>query len=104
MANDYLKKQPTKTEKLVYELFMRQDDLAKSVWSTSSLATALGYLLKVDPEKLAKMLTEEHEKIKEYSEKINKAIAEIEAKKKGSEPGDQDDKHDHSEETGPAGV
>ena len=85
MPHDYLKKEPTKTEKLIYELFRHQDDMARSLWSTSSFATALAYLLKADPQKVAELLTSDHEKVKEYSDKVNKAIQEIEAKRKMEE-------------------
>ena len=85
MPHDYLKKEPTKTEKLIYELFRHQDDMARSLWSTSSFVTALAYLLKADPQKVAELLTTENEKVKEYSDKVNKAIQEIEAKRKMEE-------------------
>ncbi len=87
MSNDYLKKQPTKNEKMIYDLFLHQEDLARSLWSTSSFVTALAYLAKTDPEAIAKLLTNDNQKLKEYSEKVNGFIQEIEKKRKAEEQG-----------------
>ena len=100
MPNDYLKKQPTQNERLIHELFNRTGDIARSLWSTSSFVTALAYLSKTDPEEVAKLLTTDSGKLKEYSDKINKAISEIEkARKDSGEPAEEHSHgHDHSHE------
>ena len=82
MSNDYLKRQPSKSEKMIYDLFMHQQDLARSLWTTTSFVTALAYLLKIEPEKVAQALANDHEKIKDYSDKVNAEIQKLEAAKK----------------------
>lgn len=80
-THDFLKKEPTKNEKMFYELAMRQEMLDRNLWTTSAYVTALGILLNVDPEKIAELLASDNEKVKEYSKKINEAIDRIEAAK-----------------------
>ena len=81
MATDYLKKEPSKTEKMLYELAMQMHSMEKGLWSTSAHVVALGLVLGADPEKVAEILANGDEKIKEYSNKINAAVQKIEAKK-----------------------
>jgi hypothetical protein len=85
MANDYLKKQPTKNEQMIFELFRHMQGMEKSLWSTSSFVTAAAYLMKLDPKEVAKLLTADQAKLTEYSEKINKEIQAIEEKRKADE-------------------
>ncbi len=102
MANDFLKKQPTKNEKMFYDLMMGMDTLDRRMWTTSSFVTALALLLKVEPKKVAELLTGEQTEIREFSKQINDEIDKIEAARK---PADGEDSHaghnhphDHSHE------
>lgn len=81
MANDYLKKEPTKNEKMLYQIAMAQQQMEKGLWSTSAHMVALGILTKVDPEEVAKILASGDDKIKEYSEKVNNAVKRIQEEK-----------------------
>lgn len=80
MPNDYLKKQPNKTEKMLYELFVRQDEFGHSLYSTNSFLAAVGLISKIEPAKIAEMLTEKREELKEYTKQVNEKIEEIEKK------------------------
>ncbi len=85
MPNDYVKKEPTKTEKLLYELVIAHNQMEKGLWSTSSVVMALGILTKTDPTEVAKLLVDDT-KLKEYSEKVN-------AEMKKLQP--EQEKHNH---------
>lgn len=82
MANDFKQKEPTKTEKILYDLMMRQEMLDRSLWTTSAHVIALGKLLNVAPEKIAEILVNGNEDIKDYGNKINDAIKDLENKRK----------------------
>ena len=86
MSNDYKKKEPTKTEKVLYELFMQQQGMERSLVTNSALLVSLAMLMNIEPEKLAEALSD-NEKIKAYSDRINKKIDELDsAKGAKSEP------------------
>ena len=87
MPNDYIKKEPTKTEKWLYELAMAQHQIEKGLWSTSTVVMALAILTKTKPEDLAELMANGDPKIKEFSEKVNEII-----KKKQEEKNPQDKK------------
>ncbi len=78
MAKDFLKKEPTKSEKMIYELAMNQHQMEKAMWSTSTVVMALAILSKASPEEVAKLMFE-NEKIKEFSQKVNEEIKRLEA-------------------------
>lgn len=80
MATDYLKKEPSKTEKMLYDLAVAQHQMEKGLWSTSTVAMALAILTKTKPEDLAELMADGDSKIKAYSEKVNEII-----KQKGAE-------------------
>jgi len=82
--NDFKKKEPSKTEKVLYELYMQQYMLERNLMTTSAHVVALGILMDIAPEKIAEMLTDGNEKIKDYSDKINKALDEIQQKKQAA--------------------
>ncbi len=84
-ANDFQGKQPTKNEKMFYEIAMQLHDLDYRVWSISSHMLAMGMLLNIDPKKMAEYLTGDENKIKEYAQKINEEIEKIRAAKKPEE-------------------
>ncbi len=87
MANDYLKKEPSKNEKMMYQLAMSQQQMEKGLWSTSAHMVALAILTKVDPEKVAEILVNGDAQIKEYSQKVNERVKKIEEEKaKKDEP------------------
>ncbi len=78
MANDYLKKEPSKTEKMLYELAMNQHSMEKGLWSTSAHVVALGIALGADPKKIAELMVKGDDKIKEFSKNINEEIKRLE--------------------------
>lgn len=77
MPNDYLKKEPSKIEKLMYELMMHQQQLENQTFSNSMTVLAVALALGADAEKIAKFLTTDEEKIKEFGKSINEAIAKL---------------------------
>ena len=81
MPNDYLKKEPSKTEKLMYELMMHQQQLENQTFSNSMTVLAVALALGADAEKIAKFLTTDKEKIKEFGKSINEAIDKLRPKK-----------------------
>jgi hypothetical protein len=85
MGNDYLKKEPSKAEKMFYDLAMAQQHLERSLWSTSTVVMSLAILLKVDPKDLAELITNGDEKIKEFSTKVNEEIKKLEEARKPKE-------------------
>jgi hypothetical protein len=88
MANDFLKKEPTKNEKMIYELAMAQRQMENGLWSTSTLVMILAILTKQKPEEIAELMVNGDSQIKEFSEKVNEIIKTLNAEKhKG---------HDHS--------
>jgi hypothetical protein len=94
MAHDFKHKEPSKTEKMIYELVMNQQSMEKGLWSTSTLAIIMGILNDVEPEKIAELMVNGDDKIKEYSKKINEAIKKLEEAKGDKQPA----AHDHSHE------
>ena len=90
MANDYIKKEPTKTERMLYELAMSHNQMEKGLWSTSSLVIVLALLTKQDPKKIAELMVNGDAELKDFSSKINEEVKKLEAEKhKG---------HDHTKE------
>ena len=90
MAQDFKHKEPTKTEKMLYELVMNQNSMEKAMWSTSTLVISMGILNNIDPEKIAELMVSGDEKVKEYSKKVNDAIKKLEQEKYKD--------HNHTEE------
>jgi len=82
MANDFLKKEPNKTEKMLYELAMQQHSMERSLWSTSAHVVSLAIALGADPKKVAELMVGGNEKIKAYSKVINDEIERLEKEKK----------------------
>jgi hypothetical protein len=89
MPNDYLKKEPSKTEKVMYELMMRQQQLEHQTFSNSMTVLAVALACGADAEKIAKFLTTDEEKIKEFGKSINAAIDKL-------KPSKDEPEHDHS--------
>lgn len=85
MSKDYMKKEPTKNEKMIYELAMRQQMMDERIYSTSLHLLALGKALDIDPKKMAEILTDETDKLKEYGNKINEEIDKLREKNKAAE-------------------
>ena len=90
MPNDYVKKEPTKTEKMLYELAMAQNQMERGLWSTSTLVMVLAVLTKQKPEEVAELMVNGDDKIKAFSEEVNKIVKELDAKKHEG--------HDHTKE------
>ncbi len=80
MPNDYIKKEPSKTEKMLYELAMSQHQLEKGLWSTSTVVMALAVLSNAKPDDVAKLMFDDV-RIKEFSDKVNEAIKKLRAEK-----------------------
>jgi len=94
MPNDYIKKEPSKTEKMLYELIMAHNQMEKGLWSTSSLVITLAILSKQKPEEVAELLVNGDEKLKEFSEKVNQAVKKLEEEKhKGHDHSGHDHEH-----------
>lgn len=89
MANDFQKREPSKNEKMIYELFMQQQGLERSMFTNSSLLVILAMEAGITPEKLADLLVNGNDKVKDYSAKINEAIGRLEK--------DKHPEHDHGE-------
>ena len=53
---DYLQKEPSKTERALYEMAVHLQHLDRSLVSNSAHAVALGIILDVKPEKIASIL------------------------------------------------
>ena len=93
MPNDYVKKEPTKTEKFMYELAVHQQQLEHQVFSNSMTVLAVALAVGADAEKVAKFLTTDEEKIKEFGKSINAAIEKLKPSKDMPE---EEHKHEHS--------
>ena len=85
MSKDYIKKEPTKTEKFMYELAMHQQQLENQTFSNSMTVLAVALACGVDAEKVAKFLTSDEEKIKEFGKAINAAIDKFKESKETKE-------------------
>jgi hypothetical protein len=81
MPNDYIKKEPSKTEKFMYELAMHQQQLENQTFSNSMTVLAVALALGADAEKIAKFLTTDEAKLKEFGKAINEAIDKLKGPK-----------------------
>ena len=81
MPHDYIKKEPTKTEKFMYELAMHQQQLENQTFSNSMTVLAVALALGADAEKVAKFLTTDEAKLKEFGKSINEAIEKLKPSK-----------------------
>ncbi len=95
MANDFKQKEPTKTEKMLYELVMAHNQMEKGLWSTSTVAMALAMLTKQDPKEIAELMVNGDAKLKEYSQKINDEIKKLEEAKHPTSQNATSDRQDH---------
>ena len=87
MPNDYIKKEPNKTEKMLYELYLTQNQMEKGLWSTSTLVIVLAMLTKQKPEEIAELMVNGNDQLKEFSGKINEVVKKLE-----------EEKHNHAED------
>ena len=78
MSNDYTKKEPTKNERMLYELAMAHNQMEKGLWSTSTLVLVLAMLTKQSPEEIAELMVNGDDKIKDFSAKVNEAVKKLE--------------------------
>jgi hypothetical protein len=85
MGKDFLKKEPSKTERMLYELAMHQETIERRQLTNSAHILAMGMLLNVDPEKIAALLANPDDKVKEYGDKINKALDKFYSEQKAKE-------------------
>ncbi len=93
MPTDFKQKEPSKTEKMLYELAMNMNAMEKGLWSTSTLVITLAMLTKTDPKDVAEMMVNGDAKLKEFSKQVNDAIKALEDVKHKD--------HDHSTEASP---
>ena len=99
MAKDFMKPQPSKNEKMFYDLMMSMDVLDRRVWTTSSFVTALAIHLKIQPKQIAELLTTGQQQIKDFSKQINDEIDKIEeAEKAKNGTVEEGEVHEHSHE------
>jgi len=100
MPKDYIKKEPTKTEKFMYELAMHQQQLENQTFSNSMTILAVALASGADAEKIAKFLTTDEEKIKEFGKSINAAIDKLKPSKDMPEETHDHEghKHEHTNE------
>ena len=102
MAKDFQKAEPTKNEKMFYEIAMHLNELDHRTWSVSSHVLALGILLKIDPKKMAEILTGDEKTIADYAKLINDEIQKIQKEKKPEQKTDaietEDPHADHNHE------
>ncbi len=98
MPGDFNKKAPTKNEQMFYELAAHQDRMQHALWTNSSFMTALAKILNVAPEKIAEMMVNGNEEIKDFSMKINSSIEALEKEKHKDHDHAKDDHagHDHA--------
>jgi hypothetical protein len=73
---------------MLYELAMRMEMTDRNLYSTSLHLLAVGKILKIDPDAMAKMLTGDIKDLQDYGESINKAIDTIREAEKASKPAD----------------
>lgn len=101
-SNDFLKKQPSKNEKVFSEITMYLHDIDHRIWSVASQVLAMGLVQKVSPKEMATMLTGSDEKLQEYAKQINDEIKKIEAEKKPEDghSHNHDHNHDHGHDHG----
>ena len=92
MSSDFKQKEPSKTEKMIYELAMAQNSMEKGLWSTSTLVIVMGILTGQDPQKIAELMVNGDEQIKKFSKKVNEEIKILENKK---HEGHDHDKGEH---------
>jgi hypothetical protein len=81
MSHDFKQKEPTKTEKILYELMMRQEMMDRNLMTNSALLCAIAMEKGISPQKLAEILIKDNEKIKEYSKALNEEIGKLEKEK-----------------------
>lgn len=81
MASDYKQKEPSKTERMLYELVMAHNQMEKGLWSTSTVVMALAILTKQDPAKIAELMVNGDDQLKDYSNKVNEEIKKLEVEK-----------------------
>ncbi len=81
MPNDYIKKEPNKTEKMLYEIAMAQHQMEKGLWSTSTLVMVLAILTKQDPQKIADLMVNGDDQIKDFSQKVNEIAKKLDEEK-----------------------
>jgi hypothetical protein len=97
-ASDFLKKQPSKNERVFSELTMYLHDVDHRIWSVASQVLAMALVQKIDPKKMAELLTGGDDKLQEYAKQINEEIKKIEAVKAEKNPEAQNAhaEHDHT--------
>lgn len=93
MSSDFKRKEPSKTEKVLYELFVQQQGMHQNLTTNSAHIVAMSIILGVEPEKVAELLINGSDKIKDYSEKINRAIDKLEEARKASSKTETADEH-----------
>lgn len=82
MAQDFKKKEPTKSERMIFELAMHQENIERNVYANTNTTLAMALLLGVDAQKIAQLLTTDNQKVKDYAKVINEAIDKLEKERK----------------------
>lgn len=81
-GSDFMKKQPSKNEKVFSEITMYLHDIDHRIWSVASQVLAMGLVQKVSAKDMAELLTGSDAKLQDYAKQINEEIKKIEAKNK----------------------
>lgn len=92
--SDYLKREPTKNEKMIYELTMKSLHLDQGLMTNASQMCAMGILLKVDPKDMAELMVTKRVEIESYATKLNEELKKLYDAQKEKQP--QIDTEDHT--------
>lgn len=80
-----MKKQPSKTDKVFYELMVQNQELQHRLMTNSAHLVAMGIELKISPEKMAEIMVKQQDKISEYAKAMNTAIDTFESERRGTD-------------------
>lgn len=95
-SKDFLKKQPSKTEKMMSEFMMYMHDVDHRMWSVASQVLAISLIQKIEPKKMAELLSGNEAKLQEYAKQVNEEIKKLEAERKPGEETAAIQEHNHS--------
>lgn len=75
--SDFNKKAPTKTEKMIFDLAVFQQEIEKNLWSTSQLVLCMALANNLKPEDLAELMINGGEKLKEFTVLLNNKMKDL---------------------------
>lgn len=86
MKNDYQKKAPTKTERMLLDLAVFQQNMENNLFSTSQMTIVLGILGKLEPEEVAQLMVNGQDKIRGFTVRLNNKMKELVKEKQPPPP------------------